>query len=152
MPIQGKDCVLNGFTSPWHNWENASTRLALPHFLNWWVICESPDHCGQSYPWASGPRYCKKAGWVSHKMQISKLHSFMASASVPALTSYPDFLSWWTMMWKYKLNNPLFSPNLLLIMVGFFHNKGTSKTDCLLNDRLWRSGIWDCEFGVISSL
>ena len=50
--------------------------------------------------------------WISHGEQASKQHSSLASASAPAskflpcFSSCPDFLQWWTTMWKYKSDKP----------------------------------------------
>ena len=75
-----------------------------------------PAHCGWDRHLHGGPRFYKKLGWESHKEQASKQHSPVASASAPVsrflyfLCSCPDFLPWWSVMWKYKPNK-LFFPS-----------------------------------------
>jgi hypothetical protein len=69
---------------------------------------EGPAHC-EWYRWPGGLGFYKKAGWANHGEQASKQHPSIASASAPAsrfllcLSSCPDFLWWWTVVWKHKL-------------------------------------------------
>ena len=77
---------------------------------------------GDVISWAGGPGFYNRAGWTIHGEQASKQHPSMASASAPAsrsqpcLSSCPDFLQWWTMIWNYSKLNKLFPPQL-----GFGH-------------------------------
>lgn len=81
-------------------------------------------HCGWFLLLAGIAWFYKSEGWDSRRKQASKMHPFMASALSPAsrfhpcMNYCPDFLRWWTMIWKYRPNK-LFSPNFLLAMV--FH-------------------------------
>ena len=74
-------------------------------------------HYGWCHPWAGSPGLYKKGSWASQGQQASHQHPSMASASAPAsrflpwLSFFPDFLWWWTVLWKYKLSKP-FPPQL----------------------------------------
>ena len=88
---------------------------ALRPFLNQWLV--GPSDGGWCCIWAGGPGFYKKVGWTSLGEQASKQHPTMASAAAPAsrscLSSCPDFLLWWTVMWKHKQSTP-FPPEFLL--------------------------------------
>lgn len=95
---------------------------------------------GGAIPGAAGPGFYKKVGWASHEMQVSKQRvPFMASASasasgiLPCLSSYPDFLQWWTAMPKCKPNE-LFPPNLLFgqCLVAAIETQIKTRNMCLI--------------------
>lgn len=72
---------------------------------------KDPVPCGWYHPWDGGLGFYKNGGWASCWKQASKQHASMASVStasrfLPCWSSYPNFLLWWTMMWKFKLNRP----------------------------------------------
>ena len=69
-----------------------------------------PGHSWQCHPRTGGPGYFKKVGQASHRKQVSKLQSRMASASVPALwIFYPDIL--WAVKQNVSRKKP-FSPQV----------------------------------------
>jgi hypothetical protein len=82
-------------------WGNASMRSSCKAFSQL-VIKGRGAHCGWCHPWAGSSGFYKKASWASQGKQSIKQHSSMASASL----SCPEFLWWWTAMWKCKLNKP----------------------------------------------
>jgi hypothetical protein len=76
-----------------------------------------PAHCVWCHPWTGSLGFYKKASWASQGKPANKQHPSMASESAPAskfltcLNSNPDFLWWWTAMWRCKLSKP-FPPQL----------------------------------------
>ena len=68
----------------------------------------TPPHPG----WWAFPEFYKTASWVNQRKQASKQHLSVAFVSAPAsrflpcLSSCPDFLQWWTVIWKCKVNKP----------------------------------------------
>jgi hypothetical protein len=114
-------CVLAGFVcqldTSWsyHRerslpWGNASMRSGCKAFYQ--LVMGGGGPCELCHPWAGSPGFYKKANWATQGRQASKQHLSMASASAPAsrflpcVSSFPDFLWWWTAMWTCKLNKP----------------------------------------------
>lgn len=59
-----------------------------------------------------GPKLYKKGSWVSGEEQDSKQYSSMASASVRALGSFPEFPFWWTELYA---DRNAFLPKLFMV-------------------------------------
>jgi hypothetical protein len=103
-------------------WGNASMRSTCKAFSQL-VIKGGRAHCGWCHPWAGSPGFYKRASWASQGEQANKQHPSMTSASAPAskfllcVSCCPDFLWWWTAMWRCKLNKPFPSPACFLVMV-----------------------------------
>lgn len=91
------------------NWEKASIRLPVGKSVGGITLIkgwrEESIQLEVVSPRDGGSEWYKKAGWASHEEQASKQCSRFSSA----LISYPDFLQWWTVMWKCKWNK-LFPP------------------------------------------
>jgi hypothetical protein len=86
-------------------WGNASMRYSCKVFSQL-VIKGGRAHCGWYHPWAGSP---SKPGEAS---QWPALHGLcIIFCFLTCLSSCPDFLWWWTAMWKCKLNKP-FAPQL----------------------------------------
>ena len=97
------------------HWRNASMRSSCKASSQFMVKWGGLFHCGWCHFWAGSPWFYWKASWASQGKQSSKQHPSMTSASAPAskflpcVSSYTDFLWWWTTMWKCKLNKPFLS-------------------------------------------
>ena len=98
--------------------EMPSWDPSVRHFSQLVIKGRGPSTLGWCHPWTSSTGFYKKARWASQGKQASKLHPSMASESAPAskflpcVSFSPDFLWWWTAMWKYKLNIPFPSVSL----------------------------------------
>lgn len=60
------------------------------HFVDCWLIQESPASCGQCHPEAGVPGLCKDGRWASQVKQASNPSSSLVSASV----TMSKFLPW----------------------------------------------------------
>lgn len=126
-------CVAN-FMPLWHKlWSFWKTdpqwRKMIPedwpvgHFLGWWGMRENPAHWGQCHLWDDGPGcYLQKAKGASHREQASKRFC-MASASVCDSRLLPRLLSWRTVMWKYKVLNKPFPPQVAFVAAFMMERK-----------------------------
>ena len=108
------------------NQENILIRSGLKSIFLIIVDKEGPS---PSWMVPSMGFYKKKPGWASYGKQASKQHPFMASASVPAsmflpcFSSCPDYLQWWTVLWKCKSKKPFPPPSFFWLWCIFQSNR-----------------------------
>jgi hypothetical protein len=72
---------------------------AVGHFLSW----RSRGvrlHYGWCHPWAGSLGFYKRASWASQGKQASLHGLCISSCFLTFLSSSPDFLWWWTALWK----------------------------------------------------
>ena len=68
-----------------------------------WSSSEGSAHSGWCHSWAGCPGLCNKADWASHREQVRKQHSSMASASVPTLHVPALTSRWCTTIYRFPL-------------------------------------------------
>jgi hypothetical protein len=121
--INRKGGVLAGFVSTWHSWsyhrersfswENASMRSNCKAFPQLVIKGERPLVGGTIsglVVLGSIESRLSKPGEASQWR--TSVHGFcISSCFLTCLSSSPDFLWWWTALWKCKLNKP-FPPHL----------------------------------------
>lgn len=82
--------MLASFMLSWHmlesfkwrnlNWETASIKSPVGHFLHFWLTGECSVYCGKGHPWMGNPRICKKEGWEIPREQTCNQQPSIASA------------------------------------------------------------------------
>lgn len=88
------------------NWEDEISNNKTP--IPYWVVYKPVRHfnlfnnwsgraqftVGGCYSQKSSSESCNKTGWINHGKKL-----FMASALSSNLSSCPNILQWWTMIW-----------------------------------------------------
>jgi hypothetical protein len=105
-------------------------------------------YCGWWHPLAGGVHV--------HREQACKQHPSMASASAPAsrflpcLSSCPDFLWWWPVMWKWKLNKAFISHIALAMVFCYCHRNPNQYNIWWATQRsqVYLGLGWDCIFST----
>jgi hypothetical protein len=122
--MQYYSCALASYVSTWHSWSyhrkrsfswgNASMRSKNPKAFSQLVIKGERPLVGGTIPGLvvlSSIREKAEQARASKPVRIS-LHGFcISSCFLTCLHSSPDFLWWWTAVWKCKPNKP-FPPQL----------------------------------------
>lgn len=94
-----------------------SLKVCYPSILvDWWLFWDGPAHCVQCHLCDGISGYHKKAYRESHRgkaLCISSVSVFLSWIS--ALSSFLDFLGWWTKGWKVEYSTHLF-------LLVFYHS------------------------------
>jgi hypothetical protein len=107
---------------------------------NWLFICSSVSNLGRMLH--AGSLYVKlittsqshlgrgNFNWENSPTRLAKpaVHYLDWQLMWAILSSCPDFLWWWTVIWKFKPNKPAHLPTKMLLVMTIYYNCRNSKT------------------------